>query len=455
MPAVELRAGFAKLDVTPPLAVPYLSFHPRQTPFGGIHDRLFVRALAVDNGSAGVILLAVDSLGISRSVFGAGRDFVAEVRAAVAAGCGIPADHVLLAASHAHSTPQTTDIADLLGAFPHLAEWLEGLRDQLVAAAVAAWSGRDVVTLHGAVGLAPGIAWNRRILTTDGRLCILANRPADDEVVKEPRDDRVPVLLFRGPTRRGAVIGFTCHPTTVQVQPLVSADYPGVACGLVERELDLEACLFLQGACGDVGPVRRTSNFADVALYGRALGGEATRALALLDAVDTPAMTPAIVSRSRTLELPRRELPDRAALTARAAELARGIETACEADRAAAIAAYRAVAEPLRLCELGDGPVPVEIQAIRIGEALFVAVEGELFCEYGLALKESSPAPVTFVVGYSNGYQGYFPTPAAWDEGGYEPSLGPWTRVDRTGGERIVAAAAALARDVWEEGQSS
>jgi hypothetical protein len=85
---------------------------------------------------------------------------------------------------------------------------------------------------------------------------------------------------------------------------------------------------------------------------------------------------------------------------------------------------------------------------------LIVACEGELFVEYGNRIKEASPAPVTFVAAYSNGYEGYIPTPETWDEGGYEPSLGPWTRVWRTGGETLTERAIALARRVWYEGEN-
>jgi len=61
---------------------------------------------------------------------------------------------------------------------------------------------------------------------------------------------------------------------------------------------------------------------------------------------------------------------------------------------------------------------------------------------------------VTFVAAYANGYEGYIPTPAAWDEGGYEVSEGPWTRVGRDAGEAVGAAAVALARRVWNEGRT-
>ncbi|NUP98731.1 MAG: neutral/alkaline non-lysosomal ceramidase N-terminal domain-containing protein [Armatimonadetes bacterium] len=453
MDNATLRVGFGKVDITPPLAAAYLGFHPRQVPFEGIHDRLYARALAAENGDQAIAIVSADALGFSRSIFGPGRDFIAEVREGITQATGIPADHIMVAATHAHSTPQTTDLHDLLGWFPELADWLERLKWQLVSAVTTAWQSREPVEARVGVGEAPGIAWNRRILTTDGRLVIHRDRPPNEQVVKEPRDDRVPAVLFRGATRRGALFGFCCHPTTVQVQPLVSADFPGVATALVERELDLEACLFLQGACGDVGPIRRTTDFEDVALYGRSLGGEAVRQLALQDARNWPAMAPVIAAGTACFEVPRRELPDRQALEQEVARQRQRLETATdEATRQEALGAFRRAFEPLRLCQLGEGPVPLEVQALRLGDVLLVTAEGELFSEFGLRIVAESPAPVTIVVGYANGYQGYFPTRAAWAEGGYEPSVGPWTRVDQHGGELLTEQAIALARQVWDGG---
>ena len=468
--AAALRLGFARVDVTPPLAIPYLSYYPRQTAFEGVHDRLYARALAVEGAAAPgqapvrAAVVALDSLGISRHVLGPDGDYVETVRREVERRSGVPAGNVLLAASHAHSTPQTTDIAALAGDCPEAPAWLEGLAGQIADAVATAWGARRPATLRGATGLCHGVAWNRRILTRDGRLVRLAQRPPDDQVVKEPRDDRVPLLLATGAAAaadapggaaawRGALMGFTCHPTTVQVQPLVSADYPGVACALVERELGAEACLFLQGACGNVGPVRATTDFQDVDVYGRALGGEALRVLSLLEARDAPAMSPALAVGRETVQVARRPLPDGAALAAQAAALEAEIGAAPDATaRAAAIGRFRRVAESLRLSRLGAGPVAIEVQALRLGDALLVACEGELFVEYGNRIKDASPAAVTFVAAYANGYEGYIPTPAAWDEGGYEVSVGPWTRVWRDAGEDVGAAAVALARRVWDEG---
>ena len=451
-----LEVGFAKVDVTPRLSVPYLNYYPRHTSFQGVHDRLHLRALAAENDSTRLAIVSVDALGFNRAVLGPERDFIAETRARVERRTGIPDRNVLIAATHAHSTPATCATAPLEVHLPAAADWLDRLAEQIAAAVEAAWTGRAPARLRAAVGLAPGVAWSRRIVTRDGRLVFrLDERPSDDQVVKEARDDRVPVLLASGEGWCGAVIGFTCHPVIVQTQPLVSADFPGVACGVVERELGARGCLFLQGACGDVNPVRGTTDFDDVAACGGSVGGEALRLLSRLRISGTPAMSEALAVGSEVVEVERRPLPDVAGDEQRAAELEALIPLAATDDaRREAVAAYRRVIEPLRLVRLGDGPVRVEVQALRLGEALVVAVEGELFAELGNRIKEASPAPATFVAGYSNGMEGYLPTAEAFDEGGYEVAAGPWTRVGRTGGEQVTERAIALADRVWRRGEA-
>ncbi|HNT37249.1 MAG TPA: hypothetical protein PKH07_19815, partial [bacterium] len=98
----SMKIGLARVDVTPPLTIPYLSFHPRQTPFKGVRDRLHARALVAESDSGRIALVSVDALGFSRSILGPGRDFIEEVRQEVQRRTGIPAGNVLLASTHAH-----------------------------------------------------------------------------------------------------------------------------------------------------------------------------------------------------------------------------------------------------------------------------------------------------------------------------------------------------------------
>jgi hypothetical protein len=63
--------------------------------------------------------------------------------------------------------------------------------------------------------------------------------------------------------------------------------------------------------------------------------------------------------------------------------------------------------------------VNVEISGIRIGDFVMVTFGGELTVEIGLAIKKRSPAPNTFVAGYTNGYIYYLPTEKQRNNSGY------------------------------------
>ena len=62
----------------------------------------------------------------------------------------------------------------------------------------------------------------------------------------------------------------------------------------------------------------------------------------------------------------------------------------------------------------------------------------ELFVEFQLALKEKSPLPNTAFVGYANGYEGYVPTPEAFEEGGYEPTPSGWSKLAPEAGDMAI-----------------
>ena len=59
---------------------------------------------------------------------------------------------------------------------------------------------------------------------------------------------------------------------------------------------------------------------------------------------------------------------------------------------------------------------------------------------------------MTFVAAYSNGYEGYIPTPATWDEGLRGLSPAPGRGWGGTGGDVLTERAIALARRVWAVG---
>ncbi len=65
-----------------------------------------------------------------------------------------------------------------------------------------------------------------------------------------------------------------------------------------------------------------------------------------------------------------------------------------------------------------------EVMVIRLGDVAIVGLPGEIFCETGLTIKARSPALHTLVAELSNDAIGYVPVREAFEQGGYEPTVG-------------------------------
>ena len=92
-------AGAASVDITPAVGVLLDGYGARTTPSEGVHDPLFARALVVDYGPEGAAtIVGCDLLGMHPWT-------TAEVRRQVEAAHGIPADGVIVLATHNHAGP--------------------------------------------------------------------------------------------------------------------------------------------------------------------------------------------------------------------------------------------------------------------------------------------------------------------------------------------------------------
>ncbi len=449
----KLRVGAAKTDISPPLHIPYLGGEPRYGEFAGIHDPLYARAAVLSCGEQAVGILSADALGLSNDLLGPGRDFIAEVRRRVAAETDLAPESILLAATHAHSTPDTYGILRLWEK-PECRAWFQVFADHLAWTLIRAW--RDLTPARLSLGQTevPGVGANRRLRDDRGHVCSRGRMPQDATIIDEGCcDDSLLVLLAR---REGAapvvVANFACHPVTVQVQPMMSADYPGFACALVEQALGSDSlCLFLQGAAGDINPVNDASGeFADVASFGTMVGG------GILQGVGQARLAPgveevALGGARRVVTVQAREAPDPdtagVARDEAVAALARVTRSDPEFPRLYGVA--RVADEVYRLAQFGSDPIAAEVQALRLGDVGIATFPGELFCGLGLRLRERSLAPLTVIAACANGSLGYLHPREAWEHGGYEVGMGAWCRVAAGGSEKLVAAAEDLMRGLF------
>ena len=150
-------AGFAAQDITPDPGLSMSGFAVRQGPptAVGIHDPIFVHALAASAGGSRVILFAFDLIGLPVA-------WIEQARAAVESECGVPAGSQMYTCSHTHCGPGTGVIPYTLGDAPDVdSAYMECLTGSVVNVARTALEKAAPARLQ--IGEGKSCAgWNRR-----------------------------------------------------------------------------------------------------------------------------------------------------------------------------------------------------------------------------------------------------------------------------------------------------
>jgi len=416
---ISLRVGAARRKVTPPLHIPYLSSSGRGTyaPFEGVHDDLWARAVVFDDGRTCIAVLAVDSIGYANEILPNAAGFTATLRRRVASRTGIAPHALMLAATHAHSTPETIGLTDAMSD-PAAQRWLTEHLADLESVVVQAWRSRRPAELRFAKTFVRGIARNRRILLKGGTLNRHGPIPPRSRWARDvPVDEELSVVLAEDQTGKpiAVLLNYTAHPVVTMLLPSVSADYCGACCAAVETAFPGATCLFLQGAAGDVNSIYVSTSFEDAVRLGRRL---AEGAFDLIRGGMRPVNRPMVRCNAAEVKLKPRSCPSPEDLLKN-----RDRYPAARFDRL------------LRLArKIARGLTVAEVQAMAVGQVRWVALPGEPFVETGLRIKQ---AGASFVVGYANGYLGYLPVRRAYEEGGYEVAEGPWSFVAPGSAEQL------------------
>jgi hypothetical protein len=392
----SLRAGLARTVITPPRGSYLIGYADRYLGASRVHDDLTATALALDDGSTRLTIVALDMLCLH-------EDVVARIRERC------PGE-VLIACSHTHAGPIA--FADRRSG-RRRRRLIDGLVRKVVEAIAEAGRSLAPAELRFAVGKAH-IAVNRRERKSDGTIEIGVN----PEGVVDPE---LGVLQLRDPggAVRATLVNYACHGTTLSPKNRqISAEWPGV----MRREVQAAtgaSCLFLQGATANLNP-KHDWGGRELAAMER-LGREVGRAvLERCERGLAPIAATPLASARQEIALPVIERPDESYR-----------ETAAKILGAPSfvIDPFLRYAYPWRP-RLRPGPdgrpeFPMEAQVFRIGDLALVAFAAETFTEIGQAIKQGSPAPHTLFAGYSNGCVGYLPTAEAHVEGGYEVEEAP------------------------------
>lgn len=421
----HLSVGFGRVNITPAMG----------TPIGGYYvvrlaervlDELEANAIAFSFGDKKALLINADISGLF-------YEFAEPLCQHISKATGVPADAIFITCTHTHTGPEVNLNRKIL---PEKQEaYFPFFCSRLTDAAMFALNDLKPARMGWGVGQAPGIAFIRRYRMKDGST--RTNPGINNPDVLEPIgqvDERVGVVRFDregGPSIVLANIGI--HPDTVGGCN-ISADWPGFTRRILERTIDNVRCVVLNGAQGDVNHVNTspapgqnndlTMDFDDCMRgYGHARHMGMTVAGAVMQVFSKVSYIPAdsLCTMKRMLEHPSNmpkpeELP-----------LARHYNDLHQSGRDAEIPyegmqLTTVVAEAERMLQLEHGPEKFDLcmGALTIGKVALVGIPGEPFTAIGRTLKEAEGWKLVLPCCCCNGYEGYFPTMDAYQEGGYE-----------------------------------
>jgi neutral ceramidase len=427
---LSIRAGVSRQSISPPRGIFLIGYGDRTKGNTGIHDDLTATALVLDDGRACLALVACDLLCLNEFVVDRVRNKVG------------PDTDVFIFCSHTHSgpigyagersKPAERAYIDLL--VERIAQAVNEAKTSQVSARLA-W-GRGETRGEAA------IAVNRRERKPNGQMEIGENPDG-------PVDRSVNVISVTAETGEvlSTLVNFACHGTVLGPRNLlVSADWIGAMRSRVEAA-GKGKVLFLQGATGNLNPRMGWDDdkgWGMLQSQGSAVGDAVLEVYqremrplqpAPLRAIrkevwmplEAPATTPTPPPTYRKRILSMGGLPSFLSfLTDILLDQRYPWRSRIEARQ-------------------GVWSVPLRVNTARIGDLSLVTFGAEVFTEIGVAIKSTSPAPLTLFTSLTDGCIGYLFTAEAHAEGGYEVDVAPFAYRYPARLSRQCAALATLA----------
>lgn len=399
--AQDLRAGYAKADITPTGPVMMGGYDLRGAPSDGIHghDRLYARALVFEASGVRIAFLEGDVIMIQRTDI---------LRRKVSEATGIPVSNILLGDAHNHAAPSPS--GELKTDYDR--QFTEGL----IKAAKEAVANIQPVRVAAGTGHSR-IGMNRRQVQpadSDSYLTFDENN-SSQSFGKHKTDHPVMIHEFGGVVRLGAnplgpiddavqvvrldtaagkpmavMIHYPCHGTSLGGRnSKISGEWMGRMEEYVEKQFPGVGAIYVQGAAGDINP-REVGGLDGVAdnientwALGEEIGREVVRVYRGLK--PEPLAQPRVQIETAEILLPRQ---------------------------------YRELIE-----DFTATAVKAPTTVVRIGDMMWTTFPGEMFSSIGKQVKAAAPATHAYVMGYTNGYIGYFPNQQAYAHGGYEVAV--------------------------------
>ena len=423
-----LHVGYAKVNINSQLGCDLAGYYiPRCAK--GFLDDLEAHAIALSLGDTQMVIISVDTCYLKVPL-------VNRYRSAIEAATGISADQLFLTATHTHTAPRLTPVDTTPPDDTTIARYADLVEERLIELVKLAISDLKPSKMGFITGYAPDrVAYIRLYQMKDGSA--MTCPPINDPNIDHPigvLDQRMHILRFDQDGGESIVLAnYGLHADTVNGE-LLCSDWVGWMRRTLDKALDGVKCICLIGCQGDVGsthvfPEGGDMNDTEISFdnemkspgmarfVGRALAGTVLQVYDKVEYVDVDDLQ--ILHKWIDIDSNRpspEELP-----------LAHRYKALHEAGRDdeipfTAMELTTVVAEATRMCNLEFGPdtFQLELTGIKLGPVALLGIPGEPFTDIGVRIKETEGFRMIMPVALCNGYEGYFPSAAAYAAGGYE-----------------------------------
>ena len=435
-----MKTGFSKICINPPLGTPMVGYYEKRR-VKGIHDDIFAKAVAFDDGERRAVIITVEVCLLSSVQCDHFREKVAEYINIDKAG-------VYINCSHTHTGP--TIGYEKLSQLEGNDEYDKTFEGSLCKVAEEAFLDMRESEFSYAEGRAEGISFVRRFRMKDGsvRTNPGVGNPDIAFPLGEVNETVKLIRIDRDGGKNLVFINYGLHADSVGGE-YISGDWPNVMCNTVEKVLDNAECIFLLGSQGDIGHINTNPaqgarrgleyesfdgvprGYEHTLHMGRTVAGAAIGIYGKAE----PFSADKISFGSKRIFIPSNQdnskLPE-----------SRKIKELYESGRAHELPyedmeLTTVVAEAMRICELEHGPDGFEftLSALRLGDFVLAGLPGECFAEIGRRIEDGFGKTQIMVCCLTNGGDSYFPTSSAYDEGGYEART---SRLKKGGDDIIV-----------------
>ena len=409
-----MLAGFARLDITPPLGIPVAGYY-RKRYAEGIIDPIELNAVAFNDGENTSVIIVADILGIN-------KDSSLYIRETIEAELGIPADNIITSVTHSH-TSFNLALTPLSPSFESVGsrEYFNLLIRKFVDVARLAIDDMKEATFSvGSTETKEQVAFIRRYLMKDGTVKAFPRPLPNPDIVRpmsDPDNTLRLIRIDREDAKSIAIANFQTHADTI-TGSLLSGDWPGHLRRFVEEDIPNINCITVVGAQGDSNHINpnkagKQSSIEISRHIGRVIADAVLDVWERTSPINTDKISSevrVVFNKTRTDGIERLE------------EAKKYVE---DYDAKLIPSNTQLRAEMGRITRIPTAPLyqQIPVTVMKLGEIVLVGFGGEPFTEYSNRSRAALPDKFVISVMGTNGFQGYLPTKCAFTDGGYEAGV--------------------------------